>query len=129
MTLQAGRLRWPVIIERPSETQLAGGQMSPAFDLVYDLDDKVRAEIIPLSGREYVAAREVVAEVTTRITIRYFPGIEPTMRVKRPVDYTANPMTFEVYDILAVLPDPVSGRRHLTLMCAQRFAEGFRRGD
>jgi hypothetical protein len=31
--------------------------------------------------------------------------------------------------VLAVLPDPVSGLRYLTLMCVQRFAEGFRRGS
>lgn len=127
--IQAGRLRWPVIIEGQSFEQNADGQMSPAFVALYELADDVRAEIIPLSGREYVTAREIAAEITTRITIRYLPDIEPTMRIKRPIDYTAPQMRFEVYDILAVLPDPVSGHRYLTLMCVQRFAEGFRRGE
>ena len=65
------------------------------------------ADIVPLSGREFVAAQSVQAGVTTRITIRYRDGVRPAMRLTHGED---------VYNIKAVLPDP-SLRRHLTLMC------------
>ncbi|MEN9903699.1 MAG: hypothetical protein RLZZ555_264 [Pseudomonadota bacterium] len=68
----------------------------------------VPADIVPLSGREFVAAQSVQSQVTTRITIRHLAGIKPAMRLRHGSD---------VYNIEAVLPDP-SLRRHLTLMCS-----------
>lgn len=65
------------------------------------------AEIVPLSGREFVAAQAVKAGVTTRITIRHRGGITAAMRVEHGAD---------IYNIRAVLPDQTL-RRHLTLMC------------
>lgn len=65
------------------------------------------ADIVPLSGREFVAAAAKQAEVTARITIRHTPGILPTMRVNH---------GGTLYGIKAVLPDPTL-RRHLALMC------------
>lgn len=65
------------------------------------------AEIVPLSGREFVAAQAVQAGVTTRITIRYRGGVLPSMRVEHGSD---------IYNIKSALPDPTL-RRHLTLMC------------
>lgn len=120
--IQAGILREVIDIEQPVLQQDELGQRSPSFELLYE---NVRAAIVPLSGREYVAAKQVAAEITTRITIRRLPGIVPTCRVLRTL--VGEDVT-EVYDILAVLPDPVSGQRYLTLMCVQRTAEGFRRG-
>jgi SPP1 family predicted phage head-tail adaptor len=66
------------------------------------------AEIMPMSGREFVAASAIQAGVNTKITIRYMEGIKPSMRVVN---------GSEIYDIKAVLPDPTL-RRHITLMCA-----------
>lgn len=68
----------------------------------------VPADIVPLSGREFIAAQSTQSLVTTRITIRYQPGILPAMRLVHGTD---------TYNIEAVLPDP-SLRRHLTLMCS-----------
>jgi SPP1 family predicted phage head-tail adaptor len=67
----------------------------------------VPADVVPLSGREFVAAAAKQSEIAARITIRYTPGVLPTMRVNH--DDT-------IYGIKAVLPDPTL-RRHLTLMC------------
>jgi SPP1 family predicted phage head-tail adaptor len=90
--IQAGQLRHPIKIQIPVETQDDLGQQSTEFQDLYDLDDKVRAEIVPLSGREYVAAKQVVAEVTTRMKIRFLPDVVPTCRILRPVqDDTHSP--------------------------------------
>jgi SPP1 family predicted phage head-tail adaptor len=66
-------------------------------------------EVVDLSGKEFFAAQQVNAEVTTRIRIRYTAGITPKMRA------IANGRTF---DILAVL-DPEGRKRELHLMCKE----------
>lgn len=123
--MQAGNLRQVVKIQKPVIVQDPAGQQSSDYA---DLYTCVRAQIVPLSGREYVAAKQVAADVTTRISIRRLPGIDPTCRVVRIIE-SDDPPTTEVYDVLAALPDPVSGLRYLTLMCVQRFAEGWRSGS
>jgi SPP1 family predicted phage head-tail adaptor len=123
--IQAGQFRHVVQIEAQSTTLDDYGQQSLQFVPIHT---GVRAQIVPLSGREYVSARQVMAEVTTRVTIRHVDGVEPTMRLTHP-ESDDSPAELAVYDILAVLPDPVSGRRYLTLMCARRYAQGFRRGE
>ena len=72
------------------------------------------AEIVPLSGREFIAAQATQAGVTTRITIRYRGGVAPAMRIEHDGD---------IYNIKAVLPDPTL-RRHLTLMCEMGVRNG-----
>lgn len=74
----------------------------------------VWAEIVPLSGREFVAAQAAQAGVTTRITIRYRDGVTPSMRILH---------DGVTYSIKAVLPDPTL-RRHITLMCEQGVNDG-----
>lgn len=71
------------------------------------LHASVPAEVVPLSGREFIAAAATQAAIVARITIRYMVGIVPAMRVTH---------DGSIYNIQAVLPDP-TGRRHLTLMC------------
>jgi SPP1 family predicted phage head-tail adaptor len=72
------------------------------------------AEVVPLSGREFVSAAANQAGVDTRMTIRWRSGIEPTMRVV----FDGNN-----YQITAVLPDPTN-RRWLTLMCQRGVNSG-----
>ena len=72
------------------------------------LHASVPADIVPLSGREFIAAQSTQSLVTTRITIRYQPGILPAMRLRHGTS---------TYNVEAVLPDPTL-RRHLTLMCS-----------
>jgi SPP1 family predicted phage head-tail adaptor len=122
--IQAGQLRQVITIQRPVATQDGTGQESAQFE---DLYADIRAEVSPLSGNEYVAARQVNAEVTTRMMIRRLPDVDARCRVVRTITCD-DPPTVEVYDILAVLPDLKSGLHYLTLMCVQRFADGWRRG-
>lgn len=126
--IQAGQFRHPVRIQQPVSTQDELGQMEPSFEDMFPDDPDIRAEIAPLSGREFVAARQVHADVTTRITLRRYPGVEASCRIVRTIE-DDSPPTVEYYDILAVLPDNVSGRRYMTLMCVQRFSDGWRRGE
>ncbi len=63
----------------------------------------------PLRGREYFAAAQVQAEVTTRIRIRYCRGIRPDMRVL----YDGR-----LFDILSVI-DPEERHRELQLMARE----------
>ena len=76
--MRAGRLRHQVTIQGLTTAPDAYG------DIVETWTDTatVWAEVVPLSGKEYYAARQVSAEVDVRVTIRYRTGIKPAMRVK-----------------------------------------------
>lgn len=74
----------------------------------------IAAEIVPLSGREFTAAQSMQAGVTTRITIRWRPGVTALQRFVH---------EGAVYDIRAVLPDHTL-RKHLTLMCETGVNDG-----
>lgn len=65
------------------------------------------AQIVPMSGREFIAAAAEQSEVQGRMVIRYRDGVDASMRVLYRGMY---------YNILAVLPDMESGKEHLTLM-------------
>lgn len=111
------KLRHRVDIEEPVVELDSEGRQVEDWGSVLTSDeaaDLLPAEIVPLSGREFVAAQAVQAGVTTRITIRWRAGIKAAMRVVHGAD---------VYNIKAVLPDATL-RRHLTLMCEVGVNEG-----
>lgn len=72
------------------------------------------AEVVPLSGREFIQAGGKQAAVSARMTIRWRAGVVPTMRVIFDGGF---------YNIEAVLPDP-TGRRWLTLMVSEGLSDG-----
>lgn len=109
--MRSGKLRHVVTVSERSATRDAIGGIVDAWVPV--LED-IRAEIVPLSGREFVAAQAEQAGVTTRITIRFRHGIVADMRVEHGGD---------IYNIKAVLPDPTL-RGHLTLMCETGVNDG-----
>lgn len=74
----------------------------------------VPAEIVPVSGREFIAAQGEQAGVAAKITVRWTAGIVPTMRIVHGSD---------VYSIKAVLPDK-SLRRSILLMCETGVQDG-----
>ena len=111
MNPMAPRLRHRVTIEQVTETRDADGGVVTAWAALHS---KVPAEIVPLSGREFVAAQAAQAGITARLTIRYVTGITPKMRVVHGAD---------IYNIEAVLPDPTL-RRHLTLMVSTGVNNG-----
>lgn len=98
------RLRHRVTIQAPTYSQDAttGAVLVAWFDVLTDEP----AEVVPLSGREFLQANTTQVEITARMTIRYQAGLDASMRVS---------FDGAFYQIVAVLPDPTA-RKHLTLM-------------
>lgn len=103
--MQAGRLRHRITIQQKAPTRDSFGGEVEAWTAVAT----VSASVEPLDGREFLEARQLQAEVTTRIRIRYRTGIVPQMRVV---------WGSHTYDVQAVI-DPASRRRELQLMCKE----------
>ncbi len=101
--MKAGRLDQRVTIERVTiDFDEIGGTIETWAPLV-----ATWAAIEPLNGREFFAAATTLAEVTTRIRVRYRPGITSVDRVEH---------DGRLHNILAII-DPKSGERELVLMC------------
>lgn len=100
---KAGKLRHRITIEQPVTTRDGIGGVVRGWATFMT----VWAEVVPLSGREFLAAQATQSSVNARITIRYVHGVTDLMRVIH---------REQVYSIHAVLPDPTF-REHLTLMC------------
>ena len=102
--MKAGNLDQRVTLER-----MQGGQ----DELGQPLPDEWAplgvcwAAVLPLQGREYIAAQAVQSDVTTRIVIRFRPGITPADRVVH---------EGRIYNITSVI-DVRSGNHELQLMC------------
>lgn len=113
--MRAGALRHRVDIEEFGVALDSEGAQVEEWNSILSSDEPLLpAEIVPLSGREFVAAQAVQAGVTTRITIRWRSDVKPSMRVVHDGG---------IYNIRAVLPDPTL-RVHLTLMCETGVNEG-----
>ena len=113
MSIPAGRLRHRVQIEQlVTDQDSEGASVQTWVDAVGLM---VPAEIMPLSGRELIAAAAVQSKVSTRIRIRHRRGISPSMRVVHRDTH---------YGIEAVVPDQTSGVSYLTLMCTDGVNEG-----
>lgn len=119
--MHAGRLKHKVAIQRRLESDGTTGQVEERYEDWIN----VRAAIDPISGREFFAAAQVQAEITTKITIRYRAGVHETMRVVHTRQY-GSPTLVDVYDIAAPPIDRESRHEWLELMCVKRSAEGFR---
>lgn len=110
MSLLSQRLRHRVDIEAlATEQDSESGAESEAWASELEEGQLIPAEIVPLSGREFIAAQAGQAGITTRITIRY--GLALKAHMHRVVHEGT------VYNIEAVLPDPTL-RGHVTLMCS-----------
>jgi SPP1 family predicted phage head-tail adaptor len=106
MAMRAGKLRHRVTIqEDQGTTQDSLGQE------IEDWQDvaTVWAAVEPLQGREFLEAKQLQAEVTTRIRIRYRSGIEPEMRVV---------WGSHTYDVVSVV-ELESRRQEIELMCRE----------
>lgn len=103
--MNPGILRHRITIQELREGQDEAGQPVQEWQDVAT----VWGAVEPLRGREYFAAAQVQAEVTTRIRIRYSKGIKPDMRVL----YDGR-----LYNINAVI-DPEERHMELQLMCRE----------
>lgn len=107
--MQAGRLRHRVTIEEHIVTLDSDGAQETAWVAI---GSPLPAEIVPLSGRELIAAAAVQSKVSTRIVMRWRPGFEPLQHPMRAVHRGT------VYSIEAVIRDPISGRHRMILQCS-----------
>lgn len=107
--MRAGRLRHRLVLQSKTETRDSyGGSV-----ITWTTQTTVWGAIEPLSGREYLAQRQVQAEAKVRIVIRYHSTIDETWRVKHGGLY---------YDIVDVLNENTRDRQ-LILMCREGVSE------
>lgn len=103
--MEAGKLRHRVTIKQKSVTRDSfGGEV-----ITWTAVATVWAAVEPLTGREWLEGRQVAAEVSTRIRVRYRSGVLPEMQAT----YGSH-----TYDILAVI-QPEENRQELQLMCQE----------
>lgn len=108
--MQAGKLRHVVTLRRATESQNAAGEIVQSWaDLA-----TVRAEIVPLTGRELLDAKQIDAEMNTRIVIRTYAGLTEKDRVI----WTDPGNVAHDYDIRSVAQD-LTHQRQMTLLCAE----------
>lgn len=107
MAIASGKLRHQVELQEQQITQdPVTGEMVTTWTTIAE----PWAEIVPMSGREFLAASAEQSEVRGRIVIRYREDVDASMRVVYRGKY---------YNIHAVLPDAESGLEHLTLMTGE----------
>lgn len=112
--MRAGALRHQVTIQERVITQ--DPTTGAAIETYKDKHINVPASVEPLSGREFLSAEQMRAEIRAKIMVRAGLNVLPTDRVK---------FQTRVYDVQAVLDDPTF-KRHQELM----VSEGVRRdGD
>jgi SPP1 family predicted phage head-tail adaptor len=85
------------------------------------------AAIEPISSTEIYGASQIQSTATTRIRIRYRPGITAKMRVKVSRD-RSSPDLVDYYDIEGDPIEVTTRRREIWLNCKKRSGSGFRTG-
>jgi len=75
--MKIGRLRNYITIQQPTESFDSNGELV----LTWSTFVQCWAEILPLVGREYYSARQVNAELTGKIRMRYIKNITAKMRI------------------------------------------------
>jgi SPP1 family predicted phage head-tail adaptor len=107
--LDIGSLRHRIEILAPTLAQdTAGGTQELEDSTVFAT---TRAAVHALSGRELLAAQQVVSQVTHKITMRWMPGIHARQNI-RLADGT-------YLQIQAIIPDDTR-RYSLELLCVER---------
>lgn len=100
--MEAGKLRHLITIEEPTESQNEYGEPVESWATFAQL----WASRGDLAGREYFAAQQTQAEVTTRFRLRYVDGITAKMRV------SSDGVLYQINSV----QDPDGRRRELIIM-------------
>ena len=101
--MKAGQLNQRVTLEQLVEGEDAAGQPFEDWLPVF----AAWAAVMPLRGREIIAADAVAAITDVRVIIRYRPGITPAMRVQHGTD------TYSIATVINVK----SANREIELLC------------
>lgn len=108
--MKIGKLRHRITLQEYIATRDSfGAEVEAWVDI-----GTVWASIEPLSGREFFAAQQVNAEVSTKITLRYRTGIKPEMRVL---------FAGRVFEIVSVI-NLEEKNIQLVLMCEEVLSSG-----
>jgi SPP1 family predicted phage head-tail adaptor len=76
--MNIGRMRHRVILQSKTSTQ--DGTGAPID--TWATEKTIWVDISPLNSREYWAAQQVQSDVTHKVSMRYYSGIQPHWRVK-----------------------------------------------
>lgn len=127
-TLQSGEMRHVGNIEQLVDAVDALGGPTAQYAL---FAANVRFAIDDWKPYEVWAANQVMGQLSTRLRIRWRPGMEGvapnTMRIAHTVNPGQSPPIVEYYDIIGAVRDATM-RVDLTLTCMRRDAPGFRTG-
>ena len=107
--MRGGELRHFIVLEKPINVPDGYGGYIQTFTSQY----KCFAGIDPPKGREYFAAGEKQAEITTRIRIRYYSSVAPDWRVKMG---TSAP--YRIFDINSIV-NPDERNIEQIMMCTE----------
>jgi len=120
--LHAGALRHQLTFERQTSDLDSDGAQVADWVPAFEINSRMPAEVVAMSGRELIAAQAEHSRVTTRIRVQFRPGFKASMRA-----WFQDPRIFSgatVYNIEAVIADPMSRNRYLTLQCSDGTNEG-----
>lgn len=76
--MQAGKLRQRVTLQQVTRVPNQYGEMVETWADVATL----YAAVEPLRGREFFDAEQVQADISHRVRIRYYPGVDSMMRFR-----------------------------------------------
>ena len=79
--MEAGKLRHKILIQKASEDFDENGELIQNWDNATTFAEAY-AEILPAVGREFWASKQIVAEITGKMRLRYIAGVNSKMRVK-----------------------------------------------
>jgi len=116
--VRAGRLRHRVIVQEAVESAVASG----AVELAWQDSGTVWAEVEPLRGSRFLAARQFETAQSYLVRTRYLPGYRTNQRLRYLAEGTTEYMTLEITDVI-----DVNGRRRMVeLMCRLVESDGVR---
>jgi len=75
--MEAGKLKEQIIIQQVADTITASGSVTEAWTTFAT----VRAQVDPLTLREYFSANHVTTGTEIKFRIRYLAGVLPKMRI------------------------------------------------
>lgn len=110
--VKAGKLRHRVTIQAQQNTQdpVTGANIVTWVDVA-----TVWASVEPLSVREFIQSQATQSEISARITIRYRPDLDASMRFV---------FRSKIYNPAGMLPDAVSGIEHITVPVVEGVNDG-----
>lgn len=103
--MKIGNLRHRVALQKKAITEDGLKQQSEVWADIAT----VWARIEPLSGKEYFAAKQINAEISVKLTLRYRKDVVSDMRVA---------FDGRIFEVLSII-NPEERRESLILMCKE----------